>query len=145
MLIPGRCHCGNITWTLVWDPDPVEIPARACTCTFCVKHGGVWTSNPAGKLEVRIGEPALASRYRFGTKTADFHVCTRCGVVPVVSCDMDGRQYAVVNVNTIENTDRALFRQGSASFDGEGTGDRLARRARHWIPDVHFVPGIAPR
>ena len=34
--------------SLTWDPDPKEIPARACDCTFCQKHGGVWTSNPRG-------------------------------------------------------------------------------------------------
>jgi hypothetical protein len=145
MLIPGRCHCGNIAWTLLWEPDPVEIPARACTCSFCVKHGGVWTSNPAGRLAVRIADRALASRYRFGTKTADFHVCTRCGVVPVASCEIDGRRYAVVNVNTFENIERSLLKPGSASFDGEDTGDRLARRARYWIPDVRFDPDIGPR
>ena len=145
MLIPGRCHCGNIAWTLVWEPDPVDIPARACTCSFCVKHGGVWTSNPTGRLAVRIANAALASRYRFGTETADFHVCTRCGVVPVVSCEIDGRSYAVVNVNTFENVDRSLLKPGSANFDGEGTGDRLARRARYWIPDVRFAPDTGPR
>jgi hypothetical protein len=145
MLIPGRCHCGNIAWTLLWEPDPVEIPARACTCSFCVKHGGVWTSNPAGHLAVRIALTGLASRYRFGTKTADFHVCTRCGVVPVASCEIDGRRYAVVNVNSLENTDRGLLKHDSAGFDGEGSGDRLARRARYWIPDVRFDPGIGPQ
>src|SRR5215831_15619323 len=52
MLIHGRCHCGNIAFALTWEPDPVEIPARACTCSFCVKHGGVWTSYPSGALAV---------------------------------------------------------------------------------------------
>ena len=61
MMIPGRCHCGNIAWTLAWEPDPVEIPARAGTCAFCVKHGGVWTSNPAGRLDVRI-DPGIGPR-----------------------------------------------------------------------------------
>jgi hypothetical protein len=44
MLISGRCHCGNISFALDWQPEPSEIPARACTCSFCAKHGGVWTS-----------------------------------------------------------------------------------------------------
>jgi len=41
MLIRGSCHCGNISFHLDWSPDPAEIRARACDCTFCVKHGGV--------------------------------------------------------------------------------------------------------
>ena len=50
MLITGKCHCGNIALELEWEGDPPEIPARACGCSFCVKHGGVWTSNPGSSL-----------------------------------------------------------------------------------------------
>ncbi|WP_198387333.1 hypothetical protein [Burkholderia ubonensis] len=35
--------------------------------------------------------------------------------------------------------DAALIeRAAAASFDGEGTDERLARRRRNWIPDVVF-------
>src|SRR5437763_340431 len=54
MLINGRCHCGNIAFELEWEGDTAEIPARACGCSFCVKHGGVWTSNPNSRLAVAI-------------------------------------------------------------------------------------------
>jgi hypothetical protein len=136
MLISGRCHCGNIAFSLTWDPDPVEIPARACSCSFCVKHGGVWTSNPAGSLEITAKDQSLVSNYPFGTRTAEFHVCTRCGVVPVVTSRIEDRLYAVVNVNVFENVDRAKLRLAPASFDGEGEDSRLARRARNWIARV---------
>lgn len=56
MLINGKCHCGNIAFSLAREPDPVEIPARACTCSFCTKHGGLWTSNPRSRLAVRIAD-----------------------------------------------------------------------------------------
>jgi hypothetical protein len=136
--IRGRCHCGNISFRLDWDPDPVEIPARSCDCTFCMKHGGTWTSYPAGRLEVAIEDPALVSRYEFGTKTATFHVCARCGVVPVVTSDLDGRTYAVVSVKAFENVDPSMLRPGPVSFDGEGVESRLARRKRNWIAEVEF-------
>jgi hypothetical protein len=102
MLVDGKCHCGNIAFRLLWIPDPVEIPARACTCSFCVKHGGVWTSFPSGALEIVVANPALVSKYEFGTRTAQFHVCTRCGVVPVVTSRINDSNYAVVNVNAFE-------------------------------------------
>jgi hypothetical protein len=140
MLIQGKCHCGNIAFSLTWDPDPAEIPARACGCSFCVKHGGVWTSNPAGALKVAVEDPSLVSRYAFGTKTAEFHTCTRCGVVPVVTSRIDGRLYAVVSVNAFEGIDPSRIRSAPASFDGEGTDSRLARRKRNWIADVRFQP-----
>ncbi len=139
MVIHGKCHCGNIEFDLDWEGDPPEIPARACGCTFCTKHGGVWTSNPRGHLSVTIGDPALASKYSFGTRTADFHVCSRCGAVPVVSCEIEGRTYAVVNVNTFENVDPARIRRAPASFDSEDVATRLARRQRYWIADVRIA------
>jgi len=141
MKISGSCHCGNVRFALDWTPEPSEIPARACTCSFCVKHGGVWTSCPTGSLEVSVREPQRVSRYQFGTKTAEFHLCTGCGVVPVVTSLIDGKLYAVVSVNAFDGVDPALIRRAPISFDGEGEGSRLARRARHWIGDVRFVDG----
>lgn len=138
-MIHGRCHCGNISFSLAWDPDPAEIPARACGCSFCVKHGGVWTSNPRGSLEVRIENPDQVSKYAFGTKTADFHVCARCGIVPVVTSRVDGRLYAVVSVNAFEGVEPARLKRSPANFDGEGSDSRLERRKRNWIPEVHFT------
>ena len=139
MLIRGQCHCGNLSFALTWDPDPPEIAARACGCSFCVKHGGVWTSNPRGALKVTVQDPSFWSKYAFGTRTAEFHICARCGVVPLVTSLIDGRLYAVVSVNAIEGVAIALIRRGAADFDGETMDARLARRKRNWIADVEFV------
>jgi hypothetical protein len=141
MVIRGQCHCGNIGFSLRWEPDPVEIPANACTCSFCTKHGGVWTAHPGAALNVLVAEPSLVTGYTFGTRTAEFHVCSRCGVVPVVTSRIDGRLYAVVNVNTFEGVDPSLLRRASTSFDGEETESRLARRKRRWIGDVEMLGG----
>lgn len=143
MLISGACHCGNLAFALDWQPEPSEIPARACGCSFCVKHGGIWTSCPTGSLVVTVRDRARRAIYAFGTKTADFHLCTVCGVVPVVTSTIDGKVHAVVSVNAFENVDAALLRRGSVSFDGEGQGDRLARRRRNWIGRVEFRDGAA--
>jgi hypothetical protein len=138
MLIHGRCHCGNLSFALGWEHAPTEIPARACSCSFCVKHGGVWTSDARASLVVTVRDRSLVSDYRFGTGTADFHCCARCGVVPVVSCRIDGALYAVVSVHAFEDADTALLRHAPASFEGEDTGSRMERRKRNWIADVEF-------
>ncbi len=138
MLILGSCHCRNLSFALHWRPIPSEIPARACTCSFCIKHGGVWTSCPDGSLEVRIKQPALISRYAFETKTAEFHVCSVCGIVPLVTSRIDGRLYAVVSVNSFDGVDPALLKRSSASFDQESEEVRLARRKRNWIAEVRI-------
>ena len=138
MVISGSCHCGNISFRLNWEPEPTEIPARACTCSFCTKHGGVWTSCPTGSVTATIREPAQVSKYSFGTKTADFHVCKSCGGVPIVTSRIDGKLYAVVSVNAFEGVDPSLLKRASIAFDAEDEETRLARRARHWIPNVVF-------
>jgi hypothetical protein len=140
VLIQGKCHCGNVSFALDWTPDPGEIPARACGCSFCTRHGGVWTSKPDGSLTVAVADRSQVSAYVFGTRTAEFHVCSRCGVVPVVTSEIDGRLYAVVNVNCFEGDAAARVRVAKSSFDGEEVGDRLARRAKNWIGDVRFTP-----
>jgi len=139
MLIKGKCHCGNIAFSLTWEPEPAEIPARACTCSFCTKHGGVWTSNPRGALEVVVKDPRLVSKYAFGTRTAEFHICARCGIVPIVTSQIDDHLYAVVSVNAFEGLDQSRLRRASAGFDGEGEESRLARRKRNWIANVTYV------
>jgi hypothetical protein len=138
MLIHGACHCGNIRFALTWLPASAEIPARACGCSFCLKHGGVWTSSAAGALRVTVRDAALVQRYAFGTRTADFHICRACGVVPLVTSDIAGQRYAVVNVNAFEDFDRARLRPVPANFDDERAAQRLERRQRHWIADVRF-------
>ena len=139
MRICGKCHCGNIAFTLDWLPEPVEIPARACTCSFCTRHGGVWTACPGGALRITLFDRDRVSTYEFGTKTAQFHVCAACGVVPVATSHIDGRLYAVVNVNTFENVPPEMLRRAPVTFDSEAEAERLARRKRNWIGDVTFA------
>jgi hypothetical protein len=139
MRIDGKCHCGNIALELEWEGDPPELPARACTCSFCVKHGGVWTSNPKARLAVAIGDASLVSKYTFGTRTATFHICSRCGSVPLVTSEIANHLYAVVNVNVLENVDPSWLRRAAATFDGEDIESRLDRRKRNWIGDVRIV------
>ena len=81
-------------------------------------------------LSARL-EAVAGSKYKFGTGTADFHVCSRC-VVPFVASNIDDRLYAVVNVNTLQG--ETVSRQ-PASFDAEDVEARLRRRKDNWIPD----------
>ena len=139
MLLAGSCHCGNISFALAWEPDPTQIAARACTCSFCTKHGGVWAACPSGHLKLNVKEPSFVSRYAFGTKTAQFHICSRCGVVPVVTSLIEGRLYAVVSVNAFVGVAPSLLRRLSATLDAESEAVRLARRKQNWISHVEYT------
>ena len=141
MLIDGKCHCGNIAFVLDWPGVPSEIVARECGCSFCVKHGGVWTSNRDARLSVTLHLPSLVSKYAFGTETAAFYVCRRCGVVPIVTSEIANHLYAVVNVNTFEGSDSLHLNRQPVSFDGEERQSRLARREKNWIADVRISEG----
>ena len=136
MQILGKCHCGNVAFTLEYEGVASEIPVRACTCSFCLKHGGVWTSNPKATLAVTVHDSSLITKYQFGTRTAEFHVCTTCGVVPLVTSEIDNQTYAVVNVNAFENVEPSIFRPATVSFESEQVEARLERRRRNWIQKV---------
>ena len=143
MQITGACHCGNVSYLLDW-PGPADgIRARECGCTFCRKHGGAWTSHREARLEVDVADEDLVSKYRFGTATADFHVCARCGAVPFVTSEIDSRLYAVVNVNTFENVAPQSLSRATTDFAGEDTAGRLQRRERNWIPNVDLSTSTA--
>jgi hypothetical protein len=134
--IHGSCHCENVRFIFDW-PDPgLTIPVRACGCSHCTKHRGVWTSHPQGRFSLHIADDTRVSQYRFGTKTADFNVCSTCGIVPIVTCAIDGARYAVFNVNTFDNVDRSNLIEAAADFEGETTENRLARRRRNWTPEA---------
>ena len=139
MKIEGKCHCGNIRYDVEWPDHAKAIAIRACGCTFCIKHGGCWTSHPQAKLEAEIRDASSLSKYAFGTRTADFYVCARCGAVPFVVSEIDGRSYAVVNANTFENVPPESLDRSAADFEGEGTGARLERRKRNWIGSVRIA------
>lgn len=134
MTILGSCHCGNITFTLSLTSAPTEIAARACTCSFCRKHGAAWWSIPTGTLCASVRDPVATTRYDFATRTVHFHVCTRCGVVPLASCRIEDHDYAVVNVTVFDEASRALVRSTASELGNESVDARIARRRRTWTP-----------
>lgn len=136
MLIHGQCHCGNIAFTLDWLPEPTEIPARACTCSFCTRHGAVWASCPEGSIAIKVTDPKRVTCYTFATRTTYFQICAICGVVPLVTSRIDGKLFALVNVNAFVDVDKALLQVKQVSFEGEAETDRVARRRRNWIGKV---------
>lgn len=140
MLIHGSCHCGNVRYELQWPTDAKTVAARACSCTFCRKHGARWTADASATLSVHIDVRSQVTAYAFGTNTADFHVCVRCGVVACCTSLIEGRLYAVVNVNTFDDLDASLLVAADVNFDGEDASARVARRASNWIGDVRITP-----
>lgn len=129
--LEGGCHCGAHRFCLIW-PTPGAIPARRCTCTYCLAFGGTWTSHADARLVLQRpgGEAPVA--YRFGTATADFLHCGRCGVV-FAAVDRQGpAPLAVVNVRTLDAVDTLTWSASDSCFDAESVTDRQQRRQARW-------------
>jgi len=130
----GACHCGALRFVLRSALAVAALPARACACGFCRRHAAISTSDPAGELRFVADDPAQVIRYRFGTGSAEFLVCGRCGVyVGALMVDGD-RWYAIANLNALEA--RAALDPQPTRFDyaGEDDAARRARRRARWTP-----------
>jgi len=136
MQIDGKCHCGNISYVFDWPGEDTDIPVRTCGCSFCIKHGGVYTSHRNAALTASIQDQAMVTRYKFGTETAEFYLCARCGVMTFVTSMIEENLYAVVNVNSFEAIDSSCYSPADTDFEGETTESRLDRRKSSWIPSV---------
>jgi hypothetical protein len=141
MKIKGACHCGNMSFELDWPEAAVPIAVRACSCSFCTQHGGVYASHPESRLDALLADPSQVSKYRFATRTADFYLCLRCGALPFITSLIDDHLYAVVNVNTFIEFDRSQLETSRTDFAGETVESRLQRRSQSWISRVEIVEG----
>jgi len=130
----GGCHCGNLRVRLHLTTPPLASTLRSCACSFCRAHATRTVSDPAGSCEIRAGDWALVEPYRFGSRTADYLICRRCGVYIGAVCDTPAGMRAVINTNALDDT--AAFAQEPVrpDYDGEATEARLARRAANWTP-----------
>ena len=129
----GGCHCGNLTVRFETRRSPEELGVRRDTCSFCQKHQVRSTSDPAGTLHVAAADPSLVERYRFGTRTADFLICRRCGVY--VAAVMPDALIGVVNASVFhEHAAFLALPLKVADLDGETLDERLARRKSRWTP-----------
>jgi hypothetical protein len=87
MIHSGGCHCGNIGVRLRLSRAPGQMPLRSCSCSFCRAHGTRTLSDRDGLAEITAADWSLVEKYRFGSRTADYILCRRCGVYVGAVCD----------------------------------------------------------
>ena len=136
----GGCHCGNLQVHMRLTRAPAENPLRSCACSFCRSHGTRTVSDPNGQVTIRASDWSRVERYRFGSRTADYLLCRRCGVYIGAVCETSAGPRAVINTLCLH--DRAAFVQEAArpDYDGETVDLRLVRRATNWMPAVVDCP-----
>lgn len=134
MIHRGGCHCGALRYALETALAVDALPLRACQCTFCRHHGALSTSDPRGS--VRFTLTAAPLRYRFGLRTADFLICRSCGIYVGATVDEDGRQWAILNANTLDDVAALTQPVAAMNYDGEDAVTRAARRRQRWTPAI---------
>jgi hypothetical protein len=132
--VAGGCHCGNLELTFETGRGPAELTVRACGCSFCRRHGVRTVSDPQGRIEFVVHDPAQLNRYRFGLGTAEFLVCRICGVYVGAVMAAMGSAYAIANVNALETPEVFGTAAVPVSYDGESAAERQARRQARWTP-----------
>jgi hypothetical protein len=135
----GGCHCGNLRLTLRLSQSPEETKTRACGCSFCRANQTKTTSDPNGSVDIWAKDWSQVERYRFGTATADFLICKRCGIYIGAAAETESGWCSVTNLNSLD--DRALFVNPPTPtvHDGETVESRIARRAANWTPTVFHM------
>jgi hypothetical protein len=130
----GGCHCGNLRLTLRLTQEPGEVRLRACGCSFCRRHNTRTASDPNGAVEIWADDWALVQSYRFGTGTAEFIICRRCGVYIGALGETSAGMRMVVNTTCLDDRTAFIRDPAPTDHDRETTEDRLARRATNWTP-----------
>jgi hypothetical protein len=130
--VDGRCHCGALSFTYQAPKAPEVWSVRACQCRFCRAHDARTTSDPVARVTFRL-DPGSTSRYQFESRSAEFLLCSCCGVYIAAIMTTPHGIFATLNVNAMEqgiSTPPAT----PVSYDSETVEDRQARRHRRWTP-----------
>ena len=126
----GGCHCGALT--IVFETMRPLAP-RACRCGFCRRHGARTVTDPDGAARLTLGSEARL--YRFGTRSADYVLCGRCGLYLGAVAAISGSTYATLNLNLFDDP-RLDLEAAPVSYEGESAEHKAARRLRAWTPAI---------
>jgi hypothetical protein len=140
MIHEGGCHCGNLRLTLRLSRSPEDIQLRACGCSFCRAHATRTASDPDGAAEIWAEDWDFVEPYRFGSRTADYLVCRRCGVYIGAVCATAAGTWAVINTNSLVRRELFTATPAGVNHEGETTDARMARRTANWTPVIIHRP-----
>ena len=132
--IRGECHCGRVRVRITLSRPADEIGLRACQCGFCRRQGARTFADPNGRAVIEAQNAETLRRYRFGLKTADFLMCSECGVYVGVLLEAGGAQLVTLNAAGL---DIEAFRGRSAEpadYSAESFEERVRRRLTAWMP-----------
>jgi hypothetical protein len=130
----GSCHCGAIGFRYHAAAQPGSWTVRACQCSFCRAHDVLSTSDPDARIEFTATRPSLLNKYRFARYTADFLVCSRCGVYIGAMIQTARGRFGIINVNALDPVPVEVAAPVAMEYGAESQEQRIARRERRWSP-----------
>jgi hypothetical protein len=139
-MFAGGCHCGALRVRFEPACAPQHLELRTCACSFCRKHAATTATDPQGLLELTIVDVQEAVRYRFGSRTADYLLCGRCGVYVAAVMTAQAGAVATLNINVLDARDAFTQTPRSVSYEGESPHQRRLRRAESWTVTTIVVP-----
>ena len=136
LVFKGGCHCGAVGFLFHTALPVSQWSVRACQCGFCRAHGALTTSDPAGRLifHAYADETQALRRYRFGLKTADFLLCSHCGVYVGAEIDTARGAFGIINTRALTPAPADLPAATAADYGAESPSERIGRRERKWTP-----------
>ncbi len=133
MILRGACHCGQVEVTLETAMSVMDLPLRACGCSFCRRHGTKAVADPNGRLSISAPPNGL-NRYRFGLRTADYLICRTCGAYVAAVISGNDAERATLNVTATGISELADRPAEQVDYDRESVEGRRARRLTSWTP-----------
>jgi hypothetical protein len=133
MILRGACHCGQVEVTLETAMSVMDLPLRACGCSFCRRHGTKAVADPNGRLSISAPANGL-NRYRFGLRTADYLICRTCGAYVAAVISGNDAERATLNVTATGISELADRPAEQVDYDRESVEGRRARRLTSWTP-----------
>ena len=73
-------------------------------------------------------------RYRQGSNTADFLICSQCGVLVAVTFEHDSRLFGAVNIGCL-NGRTGIGHPVATSPQVLSPGEKVSRWLQLWVPD----------
>ena len=132
----AACACNNVKYYFNTAVPPELWPVRTCTCSFCShRTSHVYSSDPNGSVRFECLNTEEVTRFRHGTRTADFLVCVGCDShMGAVMLTEKGR-FAVLNVEHLVEGIQ-LSKVNSLDWEHENLEVRLVRRHKTWTPVI---------
>jgi hypothetical protein len=95
-----------------------------------------WLRTLGGLFKVWADDWSLVENYRFGTRTCDFLICRRCGVVIAGSRGNDGRTARSRQCELLQRFARFTSVPAVYDFEGETSESRSSRHAANWMSAI---------